>query len=268
MLTYRDFVSGLRKLEISQDTPVIAHASLSAFGEVNGGAETVLGALLSTWDTLVMPAFTFNTMIIPEAGPDDNAIAYGSEKDKNYMAEFYSLDMPVDRLVGRIPEALRRHPKARRSNHPLLSFTGINAREALQAQTVEEPLAPIGKLAGLNGWVLLLGVDHGVNTSIHYAEKLAGRKQFIRWALTPDGVVACPGYPGCSDGFTDIAPYVKAISRNVKVGQAVIQAIPLPGLIGTVEALLLADPMALLCRRSDCERCNAARLEASKTILV
>jgi aminoglycoside 3-N-acetyltransferase len=62
---------------------------------------------------------------------------------------------------------------------------------------LDDPLAPVGALAEENGTVLLIGVNHTVNTSIHYAEKIAGRKQFIRWALTPQGVRECPGFPGC-----------------------------------------------------------------------
>ena len=87
MLTFRDFITGIRKLEIDRSRPVIAHASLSAFGEVHGGAETVVGALLSSFDTFIMPVFTYKTMLIPEIGPLDNAIVYGSGKDTNRMAE-------------------------------------------------------------------------------------------------------------------------------------------------------------------------------------
>jgi aminoglycoside 3-N-acetyltransferase len=63
-----------------------------------------------------------------------------------------------------------------------LSFSGINAGATLFTQTIYEPLDPSG-LAQQDGWVVLINVDHTSNTSIHYAEKLAGRKQFTRWAL-------------------------------------------------------------------------------------
>ena len=63
MLTFRDFSTALRKLEIDRSSPVIVHSSLSAFGELHGGAETVLGALLMAFNTLVMPTFTYKTKI-------------------------------------------------------------------------------------------------------------------------------------------------------------------------------------------------------------
>jgi aminoglycoside 3-N-acetyltransferase len=109
------------------------------------------------------------------------------------------------------------------------------------------------------GWVLLLGVDQTVNTSIHYGEILAGRKQFVRWSLTPKGVVACPGFPGCSDGFSALSPHLTDSVRKVEVGEAVIQAIPLEKLVDSVCAMIKDAPLALLCEREDCERCNAVR---------
>ena len=110
-----------------------------------------------------------------------------------------------------------------------------------------------------SGWVLLMGVDQTVNTSIHYAEVLAGRKQFVRWALTQEGVVECPGFPGCSDGFQAVSPPLQDVIRTVEIGESLVQAIPLVHLVDTACAMIKANPMALLCDREDCERCNAVR---------
>ena len=263
MLTFRDFITAFRKLDIDRSRPVIAHASLAAFGEVHGGVDTILGALLSSFHTFIMPAFTYQTMLIPEAGPPDNAITYGSGRDDNTMAEFYRPSLPADRLMGALAEAVRIHPKAARSIHPILSFSGMNAKPILDTQTIQEPLLPIQALAEEEGWVLLLGVDQTVNTSIHYGEKLAGRKQFVRWALTPKGVVTCPGFPGCSDGFEAVSPRMADVVRKVEVGKAVIQAIPLEKLVESVPAMIKDAPLALLCEREDCERCNLIRASIS-----
>jgi aminoglycoside 3-N-acetyltransferase len=264
MLTFRDLYTALRKLDLDRARPVIAHGSLSSFGEVHGGADTVLGALLSISNSVMIPTFTFKTMLIPEVGPEGNAMKYGSGNDLNRMAEFFTPDMPVDPLMGAIPEALRHHPKAHRSTHPILSFGGINADPELEKQTSTEPLAPIHALREHEGWVILLGVDHTVNTSIHYGEFLAGRKQFVRWALTPDGVIECPGFPGCSNGFNAITPSLDKVIRRVQVGSSLVQALPLSALVETVLAMLKQDPLALLCEKPDCERCNAVRESVQK----
>jgi len=258
----------LQELAIPDGAPVIAHASLSAFGYIEGGAETVLSALLKQFDTLLMPAFTYKTMVTPETGPPDNGLNYGAYQDANRMAQFFDPQMPVDRLMGVIPERLRLLPGAQRSSHPILSFVGMNAADILASQTLDEPLAPVGKLLHAGGWVLLLGVDHSVNTSIHYAERLAGRAQFVRWALTPEKIVECPRFPGCSDGFPALAPRLSSQLRRTVVGQGQVQAFPLANLIQAALDCLAQDPLALLCDRTYCERCEAIRnrlLKSSKT---
>jgi len=239
--------------------PVIAHASLKPFGYIHNGADTVLQTLLESVRGLIMPTFTYKTMLTPGVGPPNNGITYGAEEDLNKMAHPFTPAMPADPLMGMLPETLRKHPAAKRTNHPILSFAGVNADFALKAQTFTEPLAPIGALAEQDGWVVLINVDHSTNTSIHYAEKLAGRKQFIRWALVEDRVVECPGFPGDSSGFTAITPLLESDTCQVRIGEAVIQAVSLQQLFQTVQELIKKDPMALLCHRPDCERCNAVR---------
>lgn len=261
MLTFRDLSNSFRHLDLGQK-PVIAHASLSAFGEVQGGAETVLGALLSAASSLLMPTFTYQTMIIPSDGPSENGIIYGSGMDVNRKAVFFEPDLPVNKSIGLLSETLRQHPKARRSLHPIYSFAGIDVDEAIFAQSMEDPFASIEVLTESDGWVLLLGVDHTVNTSIHYGEQLAGRRQFIRWALSFGRVVECPRWPGCSGGFEQISPHLEWFTQKIQIGSAFVQAIPLKSLVAVVQELIAENPHALLCDREDCERCNAIRKSA------
>jgi len=258
MLTYPDLKLGLTRLGLT-DRLVVAHASLRAFGEIYGGADTVLKILLASVDGVIMPTFTYKTMVTPEVGPPGNGITYGSDADLNKMAEPFHPGMPADRLMGALPEALRKHPAATRTLHPILSFAGIRAMGALRTQTLDDPFAPIAALAEQDGWALLLGVDHTVNTAIHYAEKLAGRKQFVRWALTRDRVVECHGFPGDSAGFQALAPNLERDTRFVEIGAALVQAVPLKRLFEAVTTRIKEDPLALLCERADCERCNAVQ---------
>jgi len=258
MLTLEDFTSTLESLDLEYK-PAIAHASLKSFGTIQGGAVTVLKALLGQVSGLMMPAFTYKTMIFPEVGPPNNGLTYGKRRDLNLMAEPFRYDMPVDPMIGTLAEELRQYPQVMRTAHPILSFTGLRLDDALLTQTVYNPFAPIGWLADRDGWVLLLGVDHTVNTSIHYAEKLAGRHQFVRWALTPNRIVECSGFPGCSDGFEDIRPDLEDISQRMELGDSFIEAVPVKLLLQVVEARIRKNPLALLCQRDECERCNAVR---------
>lgn len=258
MATYDEILSAFQSLEL-QHAPVIAHASLRPFGYVEGGAEAVLEAMLASFASIVMPTHTYKTQIIPDVGPPNNGILYGSGHAVNQMAQPFHPDMRADPMMGILPETLRNHPSATRTAHPILSFAGINADLVLFTQTLYEPLAPIGALAELDSWVVLINVDHTVNTSIHYAEKLAGRKQFVRWALVGDRVVECPNFPGDSLGFQGIEPHLSFDTRRVQIGEAFVQAVPLRRLFEVVQGIIKKDPLALLCERMDCERCNAVR---------
>lgn len=249
---------GLRALNLG-GRPAIAHASLRAFGQVDGGAPTVAQALAEVLGRVMMPTHTYKTMITPRDGPPDNGITYGDKQDLNHMAEFWSPDMPADRLMGAIPEALRLYPGAKRSGHPILSFAGVGVDDALAAQALENPLAPIGALAEQDGWVLLMGVQHTANTSVHYAEKLARRRQFVRWALTEQGIIACPGFPCCSAGFAPLETHLSPFTRKVQIGHAILRAVRLADLFRVVIDSLRRNPRDLLCSEDYCERCNQVR---------
>jgi len=281
MTTYTEIKSALDSFGLN-DVPVIAHTSLRSFGEVEGGAPMVVQAFIDSFAAVVMPTHTYKPMIVPLSGPENNAMEYGKPDPFNANPEFFTPHMPADVLMGVIPEALRQRAGAKRSSHPLLSFAGFNAEEMLATQTLQEPLAPIQALAEQNGWVVLAGVDHTVNTSIHLAEKLAGRRQFTRWALVRDiltrpaplkiagrnfastsvneRIVECPGFPGCSAGFQAIARDMQPFTRRVIAGKSAIQAVPLAALFHAVISKINQDPKALLCFDPTCARCNTIRM--------
>jgi len=262
MLKFRDLIMSFRKLNLGH-APIIAHASLSAFGNIQGGADTLLGALLAVFPSLIMPTFTYKTMITPKTGPPNNGINYGSGSEFNQVAEFFRLDMPADIMMGIVPETLRKHPESKRSTHPIYSFAGVNADAALKAQTLDNPFGPIQWLTESGGWVLLLGVDHTSNTSIHYGEQVAGRKQFIRWALTPQGIIQCPRWPGCSYGFHQITSRLTEVAKMIEIGPAQVQAILLKDLVKIVTDMIAESPSALLCSDLGCEQCNTIRNQSA-----
>jgi len=258
-LSFRDLISSLTALRLVSHVPVIAHVDLSCLDEIDGGGESVLRGLLHMIDTLMMPVFTRRTMIIPAAGPEDNGIVYNSRHSVQHQSEFFDPNMPSDPDMGEVTELLRREPGALRSNHPILSFTSIGVDAALRAQTLSDPLAPLRVLAELEGWVLLAGADHTRNFSLHVAEQMAGRKTFVRWALTPDRIVELPNMPGCSRGFNRFAPVAERITRQARVGEFVLTAIPLRPMLNLAYDMIMADPNALLCDDAGCLMCNSIR---------
>ncbi len=260
-ITYHDIVLALHELELNRDSNVIAHASLSAFGDVRGGAASVLGALLATCNTVVMPTFTYQTMVWPESGPPDNACTYEDHAEENVRAVLFNPDLPADPSLGEVAETLRRHRLALRTSHPVLSFAaaGAHAPEIVNAQSLENPLGPLEWLYDHGGDVLLMGVDHRADAAIHLAEKLVGRKQFVRWAVGVERAYRLPGFPGCSNGFNAIAGKLAWVAQQTTVGTAAVQRIPLKNLVEAATQMIQEDPQALLCDDPKCERCNAVR---------
>jgi aminoglycoside 3-N-acetyltransferase len=264
-VSYRDFVGAFRTLGLGNHSRVIVHASLPAFGEVAGGVETMLGAILSSFQTVIVPTFTTRCMVIAPDGPEDNAITPQEAQIDNSKAEFFNPDMQADRAMGGLAEALRMQPQAQRSAHPLLSFSGVNAESFLEAQTQEDPWGLIGALADADGDLLLMGVDHRSDVSLHYAEARAGRRQFLRWALTPEGIVACPGWAGCRDGFRSIGERLGGLAGRVEVGPGWIETVPLRDLINLAAGWMREDREALLCDRPGCANCRAVRATLDAT---
>ena len=259
MLGYREIVNGLQQLGVKNQYPVIAHIHSELQHKVKGGAKTILGALLTATDNIILPAFTTRTLVIPEAGPANNALEYGSGLESNLQAAFFSEELEADEPYFEMAESMRRYPGAFRSSHPVLSFLGLGLNTALQGQTNHQPYAPIKSLLDLDGMVVLMGVDHTQNFTIHYAEFLAGRKQFTRWALTKDGILECDPFPGCPDGFNKLNTHIESFKHQVSIADQIWQAYSMNELVDRAVALLKKDPYSLLCSRLKCERCNAIR---------
>ncbi len=255
----RDLLLGLRDLHLGS-APVIVHASLKSFGQVEGGAA----------DGRERPDERFPERAGAHLHLQDDAHAADRPGKQCHHLRFRRKPEPDGRILhpqdagrpvdgdhpGDAPQNTRR-PGVRVTRSCRLPAS--NAEKFLEPQRLDDPLGPLGALEKQDGWVLLLGVDHTVNTSIHYAEKLAGRRQFVRWALTPRGVVECPGFPGCSAGFQAIAPEMEKFTRNVQIGEAQVQAVPLSMLFKVVITRIKKDPLALLCQQVDCERCGEIR---------
>jgi aminoglycoside 3-N-acetyltransferase len=247
---------------------VIVHSSLKSFGYVDGGAEAVCDALIDTCGTVLAPAGTWDlTGIGPPPGiaRPDNAYApaatWEAFDEELERATAFSLDLPIDRELGRIPETLRLTRSPARTEHPLFSYIAVGpaADQILAAQRPDWPLGPIEELGRLDGDVLLLGVDHTADTAIHLAEQLLGRSCFYRYAKTADRVWSeFSNIPGASHEFNAIEPMVSSVTRETIIGSCRARAIPITDVIACARQMIVDDAAALLCDDPTC-RCAAAR---------
>jgi aminoglycoside 3-N-acetyltransferase len=226
---------------------VLVHASPAL------DAQAMFESLLETASGFITPTFTPKSLLPLDYHPAN------TKADVKTLAQAFTPSMPADEAFGSFPELVRSHSKAQRSIHPVLSFAGLSADTIIYSQTLAEPYAPIASLADADGVVLLAGLDQRMNFSIHYGERLAGRMQFIRWALTEGGVVECPHFPGDAEGFNAIGLTIKPFIRQSEAGGVTFLAIPVKELIRAVINSIHENAYALLCGRPDCERCEAVR---------
>jgi aminoglycoside 3-N-acetyltransferase len=258
-LTARDIQQHLEEtLGVHAGLDVIAHVNLEALGPVEGGAAAVSEAIFGAAGTVVMPAFTYHTQIVPRTGPYNNGMLYGTGDGLNARAAIFRADLPIHPDCGSVAEAFRREPGTLRSLHPILSFVarGPHARAILASQTARNPLGPIAALEARGGAVLLMGVDQRHNFALHLAEQRAGRRTFTRWALTANAVQELPNIPGCMDGFNAIWRDLMTMTQVAQIGLARCELISLRPLLAYAEERICADPDCMLCDKPGCLSCR------------
>lgn len=173
--TQRDIESALRAVGVASGSIVIVHCSLSRLGWVVGNAVAVVHALRSavgSHGTIVMPAQT-------GVGDPSNwqAPPVPTAWWPTIRAEWPAFDPVVTpmRGMGAVAECFARRPGVVHSGHPAVGFVaeGPRAPELMHPHPLDDGLgdgSPLARLAAAGADVVLLGVGHDNNTSLHLAE--------------------------------------------------------------------------------------------------
>ncbi|MFH1613462.1 MAG: AAC(3) family N-acetyltransferase [Planctomycetota bacterium] len=164
VVTKQDIIKGLKDMGLKAGNSVLVHSSLSSFGYVDGGADTVIDALLETVGkegTVIVPTLTGSPQLSCKNPP-----------------VFDVCNSPC--WTGRIPETFRKRTEAIRSLHPTHSVAAIGAKATYFTEGHENCVTPCGenspyhKLMKSGGYVLFIGVGLGNCTLMHTIEELAG----------------------------------------------------------------------------------------------
>lgn len=213
-------VRDLRALGVETGSLVIVHSSMKALGYVAGGAHAVVLALLEAVGddgTLVMP--THSSQLTDPAGWQNPPVPETWWPTLRSETPPYDPHITPTRMMGAIVECFRTVPGVVRSGHPIVSAAAIGplADDITRDQPLDDglgPLSPQGRIYDLDGQVLLLGVDHGNNTSLHVAEFLSAK---------PDAPTETQSSPMLVDGEHRWVDHVSLVTREddfVQVGEA------------------------------------------------
>ena len=148
----------LRALGVEPGGVLLVHTSFRAIRPIAGGPLGLIDALraaLGQDGTLVVPSWT---------GEDD--------------VPFAADQTPAAPDLGVVAELFWRLPEVRRGEHPYAFAAAGPQAERIVGDPLPNPAhgteSPVGRVHELDGQVLLLGVGHDADTTIHLAEALAG----------------------------------------------------------------------------------------------
>lgn len=177
--TVESISQDLRNLGVNAGDVLVVHTSLRSVGWVAGGAAAVVDGLLATVSdhgTVTMPA---------HSGDWSNPSGWGNPSVPSSWwpaivegrPAFDPYATPL-REMGAVAENLLMRRTTLRSAHPLHSHmaNGRHAAHIVSDHPLEDSFgdrSPLGRLYRLGAKVLLIGVGHGENTSLHLAEARA-----------------------------------------------------------------------------------------------
>ncbi len=246
----RKAVTGqLLDLGVQPGGVLLVHTAFSRVRPLEGGPVGLIEALraaLGPDGTLVMPSMT-----------DDDE------------HPFRPTATPC-RGMGVVADTFWRLPGVLRSDSPhAFAATGPKAAFITEPHPVDVPhgpVSPVGRVHDLDGQVLLLGVGHDANTTVHLAEHLAG----VRYRLPYAATVLVEGRPTrcqydeidhCCEKFGLLDEWLDAegVQRRGVVGHGEGRLARSADIVRTAVARISEEETVFLHPAGACDECDAAR---------
>ncbi len=239
----------LRALGVTPGGVVVVHCAFSRIGPVDKGPEGLVAALRAA----IGPE---GTLVMPSMADDD---------DRPFTKE----ETPC-RAMGVVADTFWRLPGVLRADSPhAFAAAGPEAARITAPQPVDVPHgldSPVGRAYELDGQVLLLGVGHDGNTTVHLAESLAG----VRYRCQQRAVVWRDGQPAaieygeidhCCERFALVDDWLDAagLQRRGTVGHGEARLARSRDIVVVVKARLLQDETIFLHPPGHDAECDEAR---------
>jgi len=240
-LTTKEIENGFRKLGITKGNVVEVHSSLSGFGFVEGGADTIIDALMNIVGregALVMPAYTISKPLpLSEI-----------EKARGILAKVEIFDETYNGPTGMGIIA----DKFRNRSETILG-KGVH-RVCAWGKDAELHSKGYNYLLEVDGLVLLLGVSIDRCSSMHQAEKNGLPEEVTKYFKIPEDIRK--DYPSniyLSYGKTPENGWNKVMEKaekrelikSVIIGKAECKLFKAREVIGIYESALQTDPLEL-----------------------
>ena len=209
--TVASLVADLRALGLASGMTVMVHSSLRRLGYVSGGAQAVVEALLDAVGangTVMMPTHS-GDLSDPASWSNPPVPSTWWDTLRGAMPA-YDARLTPTRGMGAIVECFRHVSGLRRSAHPAVSAAavGLNTATLVDGHELACGLgesSPQARLYDLDGHILLLGVTHANNTSLHLAEYRAA---------PPEAAMTIYGSPMVIDGRRQWVTYPNLVDDD------------------------------------------------------
>lgn len=245
----------LRALGVRQGGVLLVHTSYRAVRPVAGGPVGLIEALRAA----VGPE---GTIVMPSWGDDDSV-------------PFDPASTRAAADLGVTAELFRRLPGVRRSVHPF-AFAALGPHAAQVTadpfpRPPHGPASPVGRVHDLDGQILLLGVGHDADTTVHLAEALARVPYEVakRCTVLQGGRAVELEYSEndhCCARFALVDDWLRSrgLQREGPVGNASARLASSRDVVATALQRLARDPLLFLHPSEvGCAECDEARRTAS-----
>lgn len=254
MITEKRLVEDLKLAGVPEGCLLHLKVSLKAIGKVDGGAETVLNALLKAvgpLGTLVIDSFTSS---YPLPLNDQHSKIISTKDSPSY--------------AGALANVMIKHPDSVRSKHPIQRFTAIGplAHELMDKHTPESGgYDVLDRMAEMDALNLSIGKNTvGVGTTHVAIEKMGFAKKRSAMGvhyLKEDGTTGLfevNWNGGCGRGFPKFLPLYeqKGFLKWIKVGEADAILTNMKGTLAVEIEKLSEDPSFYFCDDPTCKDCR------------